>query len=107
MSKYITPEIQNEIDTIMDWFDFEKVHTVMTALDWKWAQTGNEVPLPGEIRQFARKLIWDCISGMLHNQKSEYTVQCGGFSVRTYKELYEEKIYIELAFVVTSWDNFE
>ena len=107
MSKCITPAIQNEIDTVMDWFDFEKVHNVMTALDWKWAKTGKEVPLIGEIRGFARGLMRDCVHGMIHNHKSEYMVQCGGFSVRTYKELYEEKVYIELAFVVTSWDNFE
>ena len=105
MTNYITPAIQNEIDTIMDWFCFEKVHTVMKALDWKWYQSGG-TPEIGETRKFARSLIRDCVNGMIHNQKSEYVVQCGGFSVRTYKELYDEKVYIELAFVVTSWDNF-
>lgn len=107
MSKCITPEIQNEINTIMDWFDFERVHTVMTALDWKWFNSGNHVPLIGEIRGFARDLIRDCVDGMIHNQKAEYSIKCGGFSVRTYKELYDEKVYIELTFEVATWDNFE
>ena len=43
-------------DTIMDCldeFDFERVHEVMSFLDWKWADTG-EVPDVHALRRSCR-----------------------------------------------------
>ncbi len=28
--------LQQRIDEVMDWFDFDKVYSVMTALKWCW-----------------------------------------------------------------------
>lgn len=33
---------QQHLDSIMDWFEFEKVHKAMTALDWVWVESGGE-----------------------------------------------------------------
>jgi len=46
--------INNQIDEIMDTFDFEEVRKVMTFLDWEWADC-NGVPEDYELRKSARK----------------------------------------------------
>jgi len=46
------------IDEILDEFDFEKVHRVMLALDWKWYIEGEKVnPSIGDLRRRARSLL--------------------------------------------------
>lgn len=44
-----------QINEIMDWFDFDKVHRAMQALNWTWY--GKDVPLVGQIRKQARELL--------------------------------------------------
>ena len=46
--------IQEQIDEIMDTFDFDKVHDVMKFLDWRW-QRAEEPPDIYEIKQEARE----------------------------------------------------
>lgn len=48
--------IQEQIDNIMDTFEFDRVQTVMTALDWKW-YSHEDIPGIVEIRQSARKTL--------------------------------------------------
>jgi hypothetical protein len=48
--------IQEQIDNIMDSFEFDKVQTVMTALDWKW-YLHEDIPGIIEIKQSARKTL--------------------------------------------------
>jgi hypothetical protein len=82
------------IDTIMDWFDFSKVHQTMVALEWKWASAENGIPTEPEIREMARKLMEDAI-----NQK--VSIGTGGFRVR-----YDKKDnFISLSFVISEWDE--
>ena len=76
------------LDEIFDNFDFEKVKSVMDALDWKWdglarfdptdnfkLKKGFYVPTLDEIKQFAANLLWDCV-----NMK-DVVVATGGFRV--------------------------
>lgn len=69
---------QEMIDEIMDFFDFDKVHKVMTMLDWKWAlNNGLEIPDKSIIRKHARRLLKE----VLINKKNEeyYYISSGGF----------------------------
>jgi hypothetical protein len=52
----------NEIDEIMDEFDFERVHKVMVALNWKW-QCGDELPSIADLRRHARTLLRVVVEG--------------------------------------------
>ena len=60
---------------LLDTFDFEKVHTAMVALNWKWSN--NRVPTVDRIRSVAVGLIIDCIT----SDTRECTISTGGFEV--------------------------
>lgn len=74
--------IQQQIDDIMDTFEFEKIHEWMTATDWKWAIGGNdgtlrsEVPSIYEIRRAARERLKEAAS-----RKNGFSCT-GGFTAR-------------------------
>jgi len=102
MTMQFDEKIQNEIDYVMDHFDFEKVHKVMTLLDWKWAGYDDELTI-GDIRRFARGQIKDCLKCLFKYNEKEFTIECGGFVTNIYDS--GDKIYISLRFSVTSWDN--
>jgi hypothetical protein len=55
--------LNNQMDEIMDSFDFDKVNKMMCAVDWKWATTENEVPDQYELRKSARRLMKQAIAG--------------------------------------------
>ena len=98
--------IQNDIDEILDCFDFEKVQKVMAFLDWKWHDTG--VPEVYELRKFARKQIRYAVENVIRTGESELGTECGGFYVQVYNKTKEDPtIRICLRFSLTSWDNFE
>lgn len=87
---------QEQIDDIMDYFDFSRVAKTMEALDWKWHDPefgGCYVPEECEIRKKARRLLTALA------QTSEYdSTATGGFVVsRTDGKL-------KLSFNVAEWD---
>lgn len=99
-------KIRNDIDDILDCFDFEKVQKVMAFLDWKWHDTG--VPEIYELRRFARKLILDAVQNVIRTGEPEWNTECGGLYVQVYNKTKEDPtIRISLRFSLTSWDNFE
>lgn len=65
--------MQEQIDNIMDNFDFSRVLKTMRALDWEWGSFGTEhEPDEAELRREARRLLkfaWAHASN----------VACGGF----------------------------
>lgn len=88
--------IKDDIDMILDEFDFEKAHKVMEFLDWKW---GDEVPTIGGMRRIARRLLNEAAESKI------LAIGTGGFQVR--KRVEEDKTFLTLEFVVTAWDNYE
>jgi len=52
---------QEKIDSIMDWFDFDKVALAMQALNWEWADAVECVPSEGEIREHGRQRLKEAI----------------------------------------------
>lgn len=104
-----------QINEVMDWFDFGKVAKTMKALDWKHQNLeGNFfVPLEGELREKARNLLsktWD--ETERYNEGRE--VGTGGFYVKTLimpeveKDGYpgEDVIWIGLSFRVETWETW-
>ena len=68
-------------DNILDNFDFEKVHTAMVALDWKWSSLGSDghVPEVYELRREARKLLTDVIYKHIETGDKWVGISTGGF----------------------------
>jgi hypothetical protein len=98
----ITPQIQEAIDTTMDWFDFEKVHKVMVFLGWGWG-TDNAVPELPEIKSYARKIMVESIQ-LTDDQNMGYTVCCGGFLAK-FKLYSDDTPLLELKFILEDWDQ--
>jgi hypothetical protein len=56
--------LKNQLNEIMDSFDFDQVHKIMSALNWKWAYADRGgVPDQSEIRKEARRLMKQAIAG--------------------------------------------
>ena len=55
--------LENQMDEIMDSFDFRKVSKMMEAADWIWATTEGRVPDEYELRKEARRLMRYAIKG--------------------------------------------
>lgn len=85
------------IDACMDGFNFERVHKVMTYLDWHWQ---DYVPGLFEIKQFARKLFKDAIERG-DKRLERYDTACGGFHVVIYRER-GVVVFVELNFVLAT-----
>lgn len=51
--------IQDQMDEIMDNFEFHKAQQIMEALDWKWnfVGEGERIPHTSDIRRAARRLL--------------------------------------------------
>lgn len=100
-------DYRDDIDKIIDWFDFERVHRVMTELDWRWGLPGSsEVPELPELRQAARRLMNEAVQGMEQANSKQFTIETGGFRVQVQQDE-EDKIFIRLAFELANWDNYE
>jgi len=95
---------QEKINSIMERFNFAKVHDVMVETDWRWAwgmgqlNEGLRVPTIEEIRFHARRMLVEAC------EENQYQMECGGFRVvRDRKEG-----LIELSFVAaecSEWDE--
>jgi hypothetical protein len=51
-------ELLEQLNNIMERFDFEKVHAYMKLTNWKWI---DEVPSVNKLRTTAEKLLYDVI----------------------------------------------
>ena len=100
-------QVEEDIQTIMDKFDWKKVQRTMKALKWEWACYG--APTIVQMQERIRYLLNDAAMYALKSPKKkfEYMTGTGGFEVhaRRYKD--SDKIYLELKFVVTEWSNYE
>lgn len=83
--------IDEQIEEIMDEFDFDKVQRVMKFLDWKWFGAEDGIPRVAELRREARRL--------LNGVQNRSYIATGGFVAR--KDKFGR---LSLAFEVTSWD---
>ena len=95
------------VEGVLQHFDFDKVHHVMKALDWKWVSYDsyeNEAKVPSIQRLVLRasSLLQDAYHGVQETSK-RYVVSCGGFTAEA--ERYEDgEVLLTLSFVVTDWN---
>lgn len=108
--KHITgQDLEDQINTIIACFDFEKVHKVMKALEWQWysSQTKDQIPSYGELVLKAQLLIYQAFNDWLkYGWQDDYSTSTGGFHVRL-QRVDQDYIVIDLQFVVAEWDNRE
>ncbi len=85
----------NRIFSILENFDFEKVHRVMTLLDWKWYREDETFAIPSvqDIKKRAHDMMWNIVG-------SDYiSISSAGFRIDIDKICGQ----MELSFVV---ENF-
>jgi hypothetical protein len=89
---------------IMNHFDYDKVRTVMKHLEWEWY--GKGIPTVDDIRFAARERIETVIKNCLLDASpdEEYFVSSGGLKATAIKNDYGQITFLQLEFVVTSWD---
>ena len=95
---------QEDIEHILDEFDFHKVQKTVEALNWTWA-TSDGIPDIGELRRCARRLFKYATD--TDSSVHDYSTATGGFEVS--RNLYPgvTKRYYSLKFVVSEWNNYE
>jgi hypothetical protein len=94
--KAATTPYDEQIEKIMDYFDFGKVAKAMRALGWKWvgSETESLIPDEPELRQEARRLL----KQVNRDSKQGHFCSCGGFEARN------EDGCLSLRFVVAEWE---
>lgn len=83
---------EDQIEEILDYFDFEKVAKVMEHLNWQWFTLG-EVPGTGPLRRRARQLLREAA-----RQLPDITVESGGLRAK-----HDKWGQLSLEFIVTGW----
>lgn len=93
---------------IINNFDFDYVHRVMTLIKWGWYQPecdSIEIPDIEHLRDTARNMLVECTS-RARKVSGQYTLGSGGFFVYAEYEPSTSKVYLKLAFELSSWDNY-
>lgn len=83
---------QSQIDEILDYIDFNRIETAMTALNWRWQDLAPDIPT---LRQRARQLLHQ-----VSTLPPDSVVGTGGFSA--YKDA---DSYLCLSFALTEWNT--
>lgn len=96
------------INEVLAHFDFEKVHRVMKALNWKWFDTA-DVPTIAELKESAEQRLYDAIKQAIDPKNTEHhntgwISASGGFKATAWKKEDGTLAMIQLEFVVTDWD---
>jgi hypothetical protein len=84
------------IQKIVENFDFETVHKVMVALNWKWGE-GNDAHIPSidELRESATNYLKQTKKA----KSKHYSVGSGGFVATRWCN------NLSLSFYATTWDE--
>jgi hypothetical protein len=89
--------VEEQIDDIMDDFDFDKVHKIMEFLNWEWWFEENEkrVPEVSELRKKAREYL-------RYVAKHGGTTGSGGFTAQC-KKVYSEEENKSFVWLTLYW----
>lgn len=82
---------QEQINHILSEFDFQKVHKMMTSVNWQWSYDNNEkkVPSISDLRQVAEL----CLNKVASSTEENDTFAAGGFVAEKIQNM------LELSFV--------
>jgi len=83
---------EEKIEEILENFNFEKVHKVMTFLNWTWS--GEKVPTSYHLRDEARRLLNEII------KRPEPYIETGGFRAE------KDGKTLRLIFVLSEWEEY-
>ncbi len=87
------------INSILKDIDFNKIHSVMEFLNWKWAIYGElRVPTANEIRRTLSEHLDEFFDKKLKR------LSCGGFTIQRVQQDVEVTFYIE---EITAFDVFK
>lgn len=104
-------DYRDNIDEIMDNFDFDKVHKVMEVTGWQWASRDDMntmyQPEVSDLRTRARQLMRGAVEEMLARGEKKWGTETGGFRVECWNDCDDGRIDLRLDFIVESWNNFE
>ena len=100
------------INEVLDNFDFDKVHKVMTFLDWKWVNCSEgtcEVPSISRMIRTVQRYLSQAYDGLASNKhdSNEYMLGSGGFEIwakRFPVGLDKPDILLTLNFNLASWE---
>lgn len=84
---------KKKIKKILKHFDFEKVHNVMTHLNWSWRDTDGKAPSIDQLKELAKRLL-----SQVSEEEGFYSSATGGFKAIKY-----ENGSLELEFILTDW----
>ena len=84
---------QEQIDDIMDSFNFDAVSKCMVLLKWGWASSEGKVPSIFEIKKEARRLL---------RRVDVCSINTGGFKVAI-----DEDNCLTLEFIVDDWCGYD
>jgi hypothetical protein len=91
-------DIRDIIDDVMDGFDFDKVHRMMTAVNWTWGGE-EQSPCISELRASARRNLRRAHECCLKHCEA-YTVSSGGFTARVDYDDEVDNFYVYLSWGV-------
>lgn len=91
--------MDEQIDEIMEEFDFEKVRNVMLHLKWRWLYEG--IPSVEDIKEESRRLLVDSYDSCYKHEQDNCSIGCGGL-----KATYHMNRGFNLEFILESWETF-
>ena len=100
--------LQQRIDEVMDWFDFDKVHSVMTILKWYWGGEDGvpQIPEIQILRKHVRDYMKQTYYDLLNENKDFYAMASGGFVVECIKDE-DGFIQFNVRFELANWNTGE
>lgn len=70
--------VDDHIQEILSYFDFNSIHTMMASVNWTWFSIGR-VPTADEIKAEAEKRLFEATEDLT---KQSYEISCGGLTAR-------------------------
>lgn len=96
----ITTEDRENIDEVLDQFNFDKINKVMNFLEWKWVtEYGFMVPGVYELRKQARSLL-ENVTKKLGEGDEEFFIGTGGFNAHGRRYAGDPRKYLTLTFYI-------
>lgn len=95
------------INEVLAWFDFNKVHTAMVALNWTWA--GEGIPDIQDLRETAMERMNNAIEQAVDKNNTEHEdvgwiSSSGGLKATAWRNKDYKLAKVQLEFVVAEWD---
>ena len=97
---------KDAINEIIEYFNWDKVHKTMVALNWTWLDSEGKAPSVGALFKCATDLL-DRVYDMAIIHKHDCAIANGGFRAQAIvdddtKEIYELRLVFELC----SWEYY-